>query len=314
MVSETQQPVESPEVLYHYSAYGLRFQSSFPIPELMVVDGTANPDVVIRYGNVSLPEALVDRAGTYSGTEETAIITWPNFGAFQVQGGCEITVDAVSGANMNAMRVPLLGSVLGVLLHQRGLFTLHASAVSVDGEVVAFVGAKGAGKSTIAAALHRAGHTLFVDDILAIDRQEGGRLYVYSGFPQLKLWPASMSALDHDPENLAELHPDYKKRGFRPTRGFEMSLLPVSRIYVLEEGPAVACELLSSREAFMQLVAHSYAARFIGKHGAGPGHFQQCQELAKQLPVYTLKRPHDLAQLDATIALIENEVRSAQAV
>ncbi|NBC85561.1 MAG: hypothetical protein GVY25_05150, partial [Bacteroidetes bacterium] len=43
------------------------------------------------------------------------------------------------------LRAPLLGVVLGTLLHQRGLHTLHASAVVVDGGAVAFVGEKGAG-------------------------------------------------------------------------------------------------------------------------------------------------------------------------
>lgn len=67
--------------------------------------------------------------------------------------------------------IPVLaaGTMLAFLLMLRGSTVLHASAVAVDGEAIAFTGPSGGGKSTVAALMCRAGAALVTDDVLAID-------------------------------------------------------------------------------------------------------------------------------------------------
>ena len=148
------------------------------------------------------------------------------------------------------------------------------------------------------------------DDIAAID-YDGGRPFLLPGFPQFKLWPASASALGEDLEKLSPLHPQLEKRALRPGKGFQKTSLPLKRIYVLSESPLISSERLSARDAFMQLVEHSYAARFLGEAGAGPAHFRQCRWLVQHVPVYRLQRPFDLSGLSSLVRFIENDFKSA---
>src|SRR5436853_233172 len=82
----------------------------------------------------------------------------------------------------------------GLPLPQRGHFVLHASSVAIDGKAAAFAGPSGRGKSTLVAALASAGHPLIADDMSVIDTS-GAAPVVQPGFPRVKLWPDSASAL-----------------------------------------------------------------------------------------------------------------------
>ncbi len=61
---------------------------------------------------------------------------------------------------------------------------LHASANVVDGIVVAFAGPCGAGKSTLAAILERAGHAVASDDALLL-RAQRDTIYAVPAYPGL---------------------------------------------------------------------------------------------------------------------------------
>ena len=68
----------------------------------------------------------------------------------------------------------------------RGLEVLHASGVVLDGGAVLVTGAAGAGKSSLAAALVRAGGQLLSDDAVALEAR-GGALVAHAGSLALQL-------------------------------------------------------------------------------------------------------------------------------
>ena len=80
----------------------------------------------------------------------------------------EIVAEPRQGVPDSNVRLFLLGSAMGALLHQRGLLPLHTNAVEVGGRAFAFMGKSGAGKSTLAAWFHDRGFRIVADDVCVV--------------------------------------------------------------------------------------------------------------------------------------------------
>jgi hypothetical protein len=74
------------------------------------------------------------------------------------------------------------------LLSLRGQTVLHASAVELDGRAIAFSGQSGAGKTTTARALVRAGATLIAEDKLLIEYGAAGVRALSASEDKLRQW------------------------------------------------------------------------------------------------------------------------------
>lgn len=304
--------MEAGETMACYLAYGLGISSALPLPEL--IPTAAAPAVQIRLGRVDAPPPPLSGQSRFGWTrtaEEGAVIHWHQVGTFLVRGGCEILVDPIPGVTDEALRAYLLGSALGVLLQQRGWLALHASAVAIGGGAVAFLAGSGGGKSSLAAALHARGHPLVADDVIAV-QVDGHAPTVHPGFPQLKLWPDTVAALGDSAEQLPRLQPGAEKRVRRVAGGFSHAPLPLRHLYVLAHGPAPAIEPLAPRQAFLELVCHSYSARALAG-AAVADHFGQCSRLAGQVAISHLRRPQDLTLLPELARRVEQHAGDARA-
>ena len=57
-------------------------------------------------------------------------------------------------------------------LERQGIPVLHASAVTVEGQAVAFLSSNDGGKTSLAATLMQAGYALLTDDLLPVERAD----------------------------------------------------------------------------------------------------------------------------------------------
>jgi hypothetical protein len=110
----------------------------------------------------------------------------PDLARYSVEEGKRIVIEPLAGSTQDKIRLFLLGSTMGALLYQRGLFPLHGSAVETPWGVMIFVGAQGSGKSTLAAEFHRMGYRLLSDDVCAIEQTPDGFM-VLPALAQLRL-------------------------------------------------------------------------------------------------------------------------------
>lgn len=292
--------------MWSYVAYGLSIRSELALPELVAAEDGQVADVVVRLGCVRpiVPEGDWTEGYVYGDAEEAHIFV-EGVGSLLVRGGREIVVDPAPGVEERVLRLFLLGSALGLLLHQRGLFVLHASSVVVGGAAAVFLGESGEGKSTMAAAMHARGHAVVVDDVVAIDLDGACAPLVLPAFPQLKLWPEAAGLLGDRPETLALLHPDEEKRARPAWEGFPQRPLPLAGIYVLAEGSRPAIEPLRPQEAFAELIRYSYAAGLLGPTASTPAHFRQCVDLAGRAAISRLRRQRSLSALPEIAQLLE---------
>ena len=293
---------------YLYTAYGLKIESCIPCPELS--PGNGPPDVTIRYGAVmdSLAGAK-DRGAWYQATPEQLLISIDGVARYLVTGGKEIVIERAPNAKDDEMRLFLLGSALGALLHQRGLLPLHGSAIEANGGCVAILGDSGSGKSALAGGFLKRGYRIMADDICVVSVDGGSAPLVFPGYPQLKLWADTSGKLREDTKSMPKVHPTLEKYGLPLQKEFCQTLLPIHHIYVLETNNTREFELTSLKgiEKLMAIINNTYRLFFIDGLCIKATHFKQCVEVAKNAVVSRVTRPCEPFLLDE---LAENVMRN----
>lgn len=292
------------------TVFGLRVASELPLPDLALAGSEGAPDVAIRVGTVAGPA----KDGVLP-VPDGAVLTVPGVAQFAVTLGREITIDPDPAAQPADIRLYLLGSAMGLLLYQRGLMPLHANAVVVDGQAVAFAGPSGAGKSTLAAWLVARGMPLLTDDVCVIDRQSDASPMVLPGPRRVRLWRDAIEARGgnterHPPSFPSD--PSYDKYdvalGETEMAGRAVAL---AAIYVLEDGASLSIEPLTGLAAAEALFDHSYRGHFAQVAGMAPDHFRHCVALVRDTPIYRLIRPRGHELMDAQGEAVLNHVMAA---
>ncbi|MDX8439184.1 serine kinase [Mesorhizobium australafricanum] len=309
--AETMTP--SGRVRHFYKAYGLVIGSEVALPELEPT-APAAPDLEIAVGPVDFPDDASQGATAFRFEPRRQYLSWQAVGTFMISGAMRIDVDPAPGIDDPLLAFPLLGPVMALALHQRGLLVLHASAIAVGGESVIFLGNKGAGKSTMAGAMIRAGHRLLTDDVVALDLSDPDRPMILPGFPQLKLAADAAGAIRLEQADVRpQVHPQIDKALHRLRDGFAAEAVPASRIYVLERGGRAAISPLAGAIALPAIIKFSYITRF-GRQ-ALPGdfaaaHLRQCAQIAGRIGVGRLEVPAGLDRIDEAVAAIETDLAS----
>jgi hypothetical protein len=282
----------------HYRAYGLHIRSELELPELTPAGADSKIDVDILFGPVDgpLPTAK-PRLVRFVG--QSAYLAWPTIGRFNVsRHRSRITIEALT-KDPQRIRFALLGPVLAALLQLRGTPLLHGSAVAANNMAIAFVGRKGAGKSTMAAACVAAGCGILNDDVLPLEPKTT-RIMLVPGFPALKLDPSMHGELVHDLPLVGGLPQGSDDKIVVSDGTKSPSNLPIRAIVVLQADAPPDPVQLSPSMALRELLQNGYALKFSDAalaNGQGPRLFEACARLASESQVLSVGHPKNRGQL-----------------
>ena len=160
---------------------------------------------------------------------------------------------------MSTVRHLLLDQVLPSISSGAHGSGLHASAVVVGGEAIAFAGKTGLGKSTLAASFATAGFPALTDDCLLV-KDGGGQFLAVPTYSSLRLWDDSANALGglgRRGHQVASYSQKRRLNGSTSTIPFCDDPAPLRCVYLLETRVArrrSPIESLSERDAFIALV------------------------------------------------------------
>jgi HPr Serine kinase C-terminal domain len=285
----------------------VRSQSHSELELSDLVPGPPGDDVRIRHDAVEPVPDPGDGFPLWWDADPTcARITFPPVGSFLIRDGSEIVLDLSPDADEAIVRQVVLGPALAVLLTQRGLVTLHASAVEMNGHGVVFLGAAGGGKSTTAGAMRARGHALIADDAVAVSGPPEAPL-LEPGFPRLKLWPEAAESLGIADDELSELYADLEKRGWAVPEGLATEPVRPTHIYVLDIGDRIAVEPLGPAEAVIELIRNAHGVMSMKGVVAGD-QLKRTAALAERVNVRRLVRPLALESLNEVAEAVEADI------
>ncbi len=307
------------EALY-YQVYGLTLRTNQKLPILVPTFTTPTADVEVNLVETDLSPLLhQDKAEDqqyhtdwYTQQKADGIYRCLSFRASNETLDIEIAPTGkqiwITWANVPLEEVTaiLLGCVLGTTLRLQGKICLHSSVMAVDNRAIAIIGAKGAGKSTTAAALAKRGYPILADDI-AVLSDIGALFQVQPGYPRLRLWKPAVNALYGSELGLSRVFRETDKHFLELNQDdahawrFYSEPLPLAAIYILGERQptqeTASIEPISPQIGLMHLLTHRYPESLKLERDSQAREFAYLGRLVKLVPMRQINRSDSLAAL-----------------
>ncbi|MFL6280556.1 MAG: hypothetical protein ACJ731_10625 [Vicinamibacterales bacterium] len=291
--------------------YGIRIRTPWPVRGATAYDepwdvefAAGRVDTLARAASF-VPADQNSRWAQYAALPDgSAYRRWTNFFEFLVTADARrIYARALSAVDREAMLAYLLVDALSFSMVRLGREPLHATAVSTDRGVLAFLGNSGDGKSTLAALLLSHGCKLVTDDMLILTRA-GDRWQAQPGPPRLKLYrdmadrvlgpaPESVPMNRHTTKLVIPLDPSHCATAADALTG----------IYILADGADAqrnhpVIQRLSPAAALPRVLAHT-AAHYPSEAARLKRQFEFATTLVREIPIKTIAYRREQTEMSA---------------
>lgn len=294
---------------HHYRAHGLEIRCAFPLPLPPAPDAADVPDLVLRTG-ADRPIPGEDPPGCLLGTlhrpdgtilyglardQGRTLLRYPGLCEFAGDAGlADVTVHLHPGADAGLVAVLAAGALIAVHLRLHQELVLHASGVCRDDRAVAFVGASGMGKSTLAAALCGAGCVLVSDDLLRVDLTDPAKVLVHPGSTENRLRASARRLADTAPAGAVRPTADGRLALSAPAWTDEVLPLAVCVIPLPSRTIVdVQVRRLPNPRALLRMICFPRVVGWI-EAGSTAREFQSLADLVERVPVFEASIPWGL--------------------
>jgi len=296
-------------ILYSYRVFGISIKSEIELSELLV-EVTNVPDVIIRIGNVPKHLEFVRQRGVlYESSEDQFLFRLETVGAYLVKDGKEIIIQPNKNSTKKEIRLFLLGSIMGALLHQRRVLPIHGSAIVSSNKALIFSGDSASGKSTLAAGLAMRGYKVLSDDISVVTNPSNKEFIVHPGVPYIKLWDDVLKQLEFI-EPLEKVRPQIEKYKYPLSDTYANTSKILQGIYILEtkNSPGFTLTSIRGSDKFKALILNTYRNQYLDGFNLADSHFRNISRLAENIPVYRIERPTTPLLIEEFVEFIVTEV------
>lgn len=292
-----------------YRMFGTVIQSDFILYDFQTTTDEQEVSILKRSLPFQMPGMVRQQANYQTNLNDEIQYNIPRLGKFLISKGNRVFVDPHPRADHEVLLKFLLGTVLGTLLHQRGLVPLHGSAIDFNGHGIVFIGNSGAGKSTTSAAMQQRGFPLLTDDICPIKVNSSFDPLILPGLAQIRLKPDSFAKLGLDPHANTDFSLFKAQDKFYSIKDQAPNLkVPLKMIYVLNPCIVSAVQFveLEGGKKITTLIEHTFRNFVVKLLGKSQSHLDQSQKIAERVPITQINRPIQGLQLETFIEKLLN--------
>jgi len=308
---------QSPEL---YSLYGLSLRSSIELPCPVAERERVSADVDLiecteilrapQQERTFFREDAFWRCTLFA--DGSAHVLWKEHFEFMVLAdGKQVLWRKLQEVPQEVFLTYFLGQVLSYCLLARGIEPLHATAIVLGEQAIAFVGDSGHGKSTLAATFLQRGYPLLTDDVLALEFRDE-RVWARPGIARVKLNPDSADVLLSGRRSI-QMNRFTSKMIF-PLNGpqHHSRVTPLQALYVLPPRASrsrISIRRLAGQAAFFPIIQNTFNDTVLHAFRLKQ-QFIFADKLTRMVPISRLSYPRRMdllpAVADAILADISN--------
>jgi hypothetical protein len=291
----------------YYEAYGLVLRCDFDLD--IQKSHARDVDVVIEFvtelnrpKNLSVTE--YNKKSVISYNSNYTEFNWEDCGSVACIDGNKVQIEKSSNFDRRIAAIGILSMGLGVILQQKAIVNLHASAVQGPNGALVFAGDSGRGKSTALNFFMRNGMKFISDDICRFDLcADSGTLRVMGGVPLVKCFDDSPSYPDRCTEPLGPVHRGTDKKMFKVKPEYVTATSVVDSIFILnwsdDTHTLLRVDSNSGLGAVESILRYSYGMSILKYYGVSVQYLKKVRDIVNESKIYTITGKRSMSALES---------------